>query len=84
MEKKKHSPSESQKKKRQLSSAYRYSGLAMQMVATVVAFVFIGKGLDKWLELDKSYFAFGLGVFATIGVHVYLIRSVIKSNKNED
>ena len=69
------------KKKKQLKSAYRYSGLALQMIVTVVAFVLAGRWLDKTLNPDKSYFAFGLGVFSTIAVHIYLIRQVLKSNK---
>lgn len=83
-EKKKSQPKRSlNKKKRQLKTAYRYSGLALQMVAIVFAFAMGGRWLDRTLELETSWFTIFLSVFATIGVHVYLIRAVMKSNQRD-
>lgn len=70
-------------KKKQLKSAYRYSGLALQMVAIVTVFVLAGRWLDSKFSTETAWFTISLSVFSTIAVHVYLIRSVIKSNKQE-
>ncbi len=48
-----------------------YSGMAFELVALLLVAVFLGKKLDKWLELDKPYLTLALLILFLIG---YLAR----------
>jgi len=56
-------------KNNQLRNAGQYSSIAIQLIVTVVAFVYGGMMLDKWMENDTPYWTVSLtvvGIFAAL------------------
>jgi len=70
-------------KKKQLNSYIRFSGIAFQMAATIVAFVFIGKFADDYFENKKPVLTAIASLIGVIGAIFNLIRSVRKISKAE-
>lgn len=72
---------EKNQKNKPLNIYVKYSGLAFQMAAMIIAFVFLGKMADKYFENEKPVLT---AVFSVAGVFFSLynlIRSV-KSSQN--
>lgn len=68
-------------KKKPFEAYIKYSGLAFQMAATIVVFVFIGKFADQYFDNEKPVL---IAVSSLIGVFlsIYnLVREVKKSNE---
>ena len=72
-------PSRCQKPK--AYNAYlKYSGLAIQLLAAIGIFGFIGYKLDQWLEIEFPAFMLLLGFLAFGGMMYQLYKSVNKDN----
>ncbi|MFT4033831.1 MAG: AtpZ/AtpI family protein [Siphonobacter sp.] len=57
----------------------RYSGMAMQMLVTIGAGVFLGIKLDEWLGTHTPWFTIGCSLFFIAAALISLIRSLPKS-----
>lgn len=66
-----------QKPKKSLNDYARYSGLGFQMILLVLAGVFGGKKLDKWLGLNHVFFVI-LPIVAVFLSMYMLIREFLK------
>lgn len=64
----------SKKEKKALSSYARYSSVAFQMLVIILAGVFGGRELDKWLEWGFPVFTLVLTILAVF----FAIYTVIK------
>jgi F0F1-type ATP synthase assembly protein I len=51
-----------------------YSALAVQIVGTILIFVYIGQWLDEKYSLETPWFTLGLSVLGLMGSMIYLIR----------
>jgi len=71
MKKKPSNKLDSEKKKRQLREAARYSGLAFQMIAIILLVLFAGMQADKYLENDFPGFTV-LGAFLGVILSLYI------------
>ncbi|MBL4654793.1 MAG: AtpZ/AtpI family protein [Bacteroidia bacterium] len=67
-------------KKKLLNKYVKYSGLAIQLVLTVLAGVYGGYQLDKYFETAKPYYALGCALLAIVGSLYMLIRQVLRDN----
>lgn len=74
-EKKKSKPKKSQSS---LNNYARYSGLAFQMIAIMLAGVFGGIKLDQYVNLEFPLFTFVLTILAVILAIYYSIKDLIK------
>lgn len=57
----------------------RYSGMAMQMLVTIGAGVFLGMKLDEWLETRTPWFTIGCSLFFIAAALISAIRSLPKN-----
>ena len=56
----------------------KYSALAFQMIAIIIAGAFGGKALDNWIELDFPVFTVSLTILSVIGSVIYGTRELFK------
>ena len=71
----------SSRRKQRASKAYlKYSGLAIQLLAAIGIFGFLGYRIDHWLELKFPAFMLLLGFLAFAGMMFQLYRSINKDN----
>lgn len=57
---------------------YRYTTMAMQMMLTMLVFVFAGFYIDKWLELKFPVFTLVLTLAGVAGALYSVIRNLLK------
>jgi len=69
--------SESEKKKKRLNTLARYSGMGIQMIAIMLAFVFSGIWLDKHLSLHYPIFTASLSLLGVFLAIYYFIRDLL-------
>jgi ATP synthase protein I len=77
-EKKPNSPNKLEKEKRMLGDYARYSNLALQLIAVILAAFFIGWRLDKWINTGFPLFTLLLSVGALIVMIYLLIKDLSK------
>lgn len=65
-------------RKRQPNSFLRYSGMAGQMIAIMVAFTLGGIKLDEYLQTENPYFTGGLTILGAILAMYFMIKDLIK------
>ena len=69
-------PSQPSKKQSQSNSYLRYSGLAIQLLAAIGIFGWLGYKLDQWLELRYPVFMMVLGLLAFAGSLYRVIKTM--------
>lgn len=57
---------------------YRYTTMAMQMMLTMLVFVFAGYYTDKWLKLEFPVFTLILTLAGVAGALYNAVRSLLK------
>jgi F0F1-type ATP synthase assembly protein I len=67
-------PKKESRSRESLNSYAKYSGIAVQMIVIILAGVFLGTKMDKWLHTNDSIFT---AIFSVLGV-VLATYSVIK------
>ena len=68
------------KKKDQLNSYARLSGLGLQMLGIIAVGTFVGVKLDERYPNEPNWFTLGLTLFSVIGAIVYVIRRIIAAS----
>ncbi len=68
----------SRKKKKALNSYARYSSIAFQMLGIMLAGVFGGRELDRWLEMQFPVFTLTLTILAVILAIYFVIKDLLK------
>lgn len=68
------------RKSNQYSNYLRYSGLAVQLLAAIGVFGWLGYKLDVYLELKFPAFMLLFGFLAFAGVMVQLYRTIKQDN----
>ncbi|WP_115460799.1 AtpZ/AtpI family protein [Winogradskyella aurantiaca] len=68
------------KKKDQLNSYARLSGLGLQMLGIIAVGTFVGVKLDERYPNESNWFTLGLTLFSVIGAIVYVIRRIIAAS----
>lgn len=68
----------SKKEKKALSSYARYSSVAFQMLVIILAGVFGGRELDKWMELQFPVFTLVLTIIAVVLAIYTVIKDLIR------
>ncbi len=68
----------SKKEKRALNAYARYSSIAFQMLVIMLAGVFGGRELDKWVEWDFPVFTLMLTILAVFLAIYFVIKDLIK------
>jgi hypothetical protein len=68
----------SRKKQKQSKTYLKYSGLAIQLLAAIAIFGYLGHKIDQWLELKFPAFMLLLGFLAFAGMMFQLYRSINK------
>lgn len=56
----------------------RYSGLAFQLIATILIFVYLGRWIDQSMENETPWFTLLFAVIAVVGSMYRLIRGLSK------
>jgi hypothetical protein len=56
----------------------QYSGMAIQMVVIILAGVWAGKQLDKWLVLKFPIFTLTLSLLSVFGAVYYVVKDFLK------
>lgn len=69
-------PSQPSRKQNPSNTYLRYSGLAIQLLATIAVCGWIGYKLDQWLEFNYPIFMITLGLLGFGGVMYQLYRSI--------
>ncbi len=72
-------PSRPSKKPKPSDSYLRYSGLAIQLLATIAVMGWLGNLLDRRLELKYPIFMLVLGLLGFAGALYQVYRSINKS-----
>lgn len=67
------------KKKQPFNSYIKYSGVAIQMIATLFIFGFAGYKLDQYFELDRPLITLGSLLIGT-GVAIFLVIRQLKES----
>jgi F0F1-type ATP synthase assembly protein I len=67
-------------KRKAYNSYLKYSGLAVQLLAAIGIFGWLGYLLDRWLDLKFPVFMLLLGLLAFGGMMVQLYRSINRDN----
>ena len=67
-----------EEKKKQLSDFARYSNIGFQMLAIILAGVFGGLYLDKWLELEFHIFTPVLSILSIFIALYHAIKDFLK------
>lgn len=65
-------------KKRQPNAFIRYSGMATQMAAIIVAGALGGIQLDKYLQTETPWFTGGLTILSVILAMYFAIKDLMK------
>jgi F0F1-type ATP synthase assembly protein I len=68
----------SKKEKKALNSYARYSSIAFQMLVIMLAGVFGGRELDRWLDLQFPVFTLVLTILAVILAIYFVIKDLLK------
>ena len=66
-------------KKKPFNSYLKYSGLAFQLVAVILAGVFIGNRMDRWLSLESPVFTLVFPLLFNIVFIIIIVRQIMKS-----
>lgn len=66
------------KKENPLIFYAKYSSLAFQMIAIILAGAFGGRALDSWIELEFPVFTVSLTILFVIGATIYGMRELFK------
>jgi F0F1-type ATP synthase assembly protein I len=66
------------RKKQQLKSWVKYSGLAFQMLATILVCVFIGMKIDDWAGTKFPWFLILFVLFGNFSAIFWLIKGLPK------
>lgn len=69
---------EEQKGKKALKSYARYSSIAFQMLVIILAGVFGGRELDRWLDLGFPVFTLGFTILAVLLAIYTVIKDLLK------
>lgn len=69
---------EPKKEKKALKAYAKYSSIAFQMLAIMLAGVFGGRELDKWVEWDFPVFTMSLTILAVFLAIYTVIKDLIK------
>ena len=72
------------KRKRSLDDYARYSSIAFQMLAIILAGVFGGIKLDQWLKFETPIFTILLSILSVILAIYYVTRDLIRMGKHPD
>lgn len=67
-----------EKKENPLKFYAKYSSLAFQMIAIILAGAFGGRALDKWVELEFPVFTVSLTILFAVGATIYGMRELFK------
>ena len=70
-------PSRNQKQK-PFNNYLKYSGLAVQLLAAIGIFGFLGYKIDQWLNLKFPAFLLALGFLAFAGMMYQLYKTINK------
>jgi hypothetical protein len=65
-------------KKQPDNSYMQYSGMAIQMVVIILAGVWAGKQLDKWLAFKFPIFTLILSLLSVFGAVYYVVKDFLK------
>lgn len=68
----------SKKSKEKFDAFLRFSNLAFEMMAMMVAGTLLGYKIDQWLENEFRWFTLVFMVLSVIGSVIYFIRKLIK------
>ena len=71
-------PQEGKKKRQPPNAILRYSGMATQMAAIIMIFVFGGMWLDGHFEMEKPLHTAGLTVIGVLLSVYYMIKDLMK------
>jgi len=71
----------SEKRKKSLDSYARYSSIAFQMLAIILAGVFGGIKLDEWLNLKVPVFTVSLSILSVILAIYYVTKDLLRSDR---
>jgi hypothetical protein len=69
-------PSRNSKKPNPYNSYLRYSGLAIQLLATIGICGWVGHKIDQWLDLRFPAFMLTLGLIGFAGIMYQVYRSI--------
>lgn len=69
---------EEQKEKKALKAYARYSSIAFQMLVIILAGVFGGRELDRWLDLGFPAFTLSFTILAVILAIYTVIKDLMK------
>jgi len=58
------------------NSYLRYSGLAIQIVFTILIFIWGGRMLDARFQTDTPWFTLAGAIIGVLGILIYLIRNL--------
>ena len=67
-----------EKKKKALNHYARYSSIAFQMLLIILAGVFGGRELDRWLELQFPVFTLILTILAVVLSIYFVIKDLLQ------
>lgn len=56
----------------------KYSSLAFQMIAIILAGAFGGRALDRWIEWEFPVFTLSLTILAVVVATIYGMRELFK------
>jgi F0F1-type ATP synthase assembly protein I len=66
------------KKESPLKFYAKYSSLAFQMIAIILAGAFGGRALDKWIEWEFPVFTLSLTILSVVMATIYGMRELFK------
>ena len=69
------------KRKRAMSAYAKYSGMAFQLIFTILLGIFLGKQVDAWRELEQPIFTGILSLLFLFGALYWVLKDFIKPNK---
>ena len=68
----------SDKKKKALNAYARYSSIAFQMLVIILAGVFGGRALDRWIDLQFPVFTLVLTILAVVLSIYFVIKDLLR------
>ena len=71
-------PQQGKKKRQQPNAILRYSGMATQMAAIILAFVFAGRWLDEHFQTEKPMYTAGLTILGVVLSVYYMVKDLTK------
>ncbi|WP_171658049.1 AtpZ/AtpI family protein [Allomuricauda sp. AC10] len=72
------SQQKSPKKKRQLNSYVKFSGIVFQMISIILIGTFVGIKLDENYPNDQNWFTIGFSLYSVITSIIFVIRKITK------